>query len=599
MMAVDTVLYLCAFLYLEYALPSRFGAREHPCFCVLPRWWATGSSVAPLATVVSPPSASASAAVDAAGSVSDSVVFEPMSADVSGRPTIEIVRLVKRYGGGGGSSKLAVDGLSLSIASTHITCVLGHNGAGKTTTLSVLCGLFPPTAGDCFVFGHSVTRARRAVYRLLGVCPQHDVLWSELTVLEHLRLYGALKRMAAAQAASAAAAMAVEVGLDGKAQARSRALSGGMKRKLSVGCALIGGSKAVLLDEPSSGMDPVSRRRMWELLQRHKAGRALVLTTHYMDEAEMLADRIAVMSSGRLRCCGSSLFLRARFGLGYTLTMVQTGPHCAAADIGEQMRALVPSIEPLSQAGDELSFRVPLDASASLGALLRLLDAASSTLGIGGYGLSMSTMEEVFLQLARQDEERSAAAQLPAQPAPSASCCERAVGSLCGGHSAAALGCRQLLMRTRWWRAMVEDETGGAVSLHGSHSEPQQPKLSAEPTATSVGVGTGMELQAATSCVARMEANVDEEIVEVALDDTAPRGTAAGRAQWQRRHQRSWPARKVAACGANLTPMMVTCQQRPLAYPPRAPQHRQRRGRLFCAAAGSSARLRRRRSAGG
>ena len=109
------------------------------------------------------------------------------------------------------------------------------------------------------------------------------------------------------------------------------ALSGGMKRKLSVGCALIGNSRAVLLDEPSSGMDPASRRSMWELLRGAKPSRVLVLTTHYMDEADVLADRISVMSNGTLRCCGSSLFLKARFGLGYTLTMTVSSAASSAA----------------------------------------------------------------------------------------------------------------------------------------------------------------------------------------------------------------------------------------------------------------------------
>ena len=107
--------------------------------------------------------------------------------------------------------KVAVAGLDLSFYAGHITCLLGHNGAGKTTTLSVLTGLYPPSAGDCFVFGYSVRHARRAVYNLLGICPQHDVLWRTLTVQEHLELYATLKGVPAAQATSAAKAMAAEV----------------------------------------------------------------------------------------------------------------------------------------------------------------------------------------------------------------------------------------------------------------------------------------------------------------------------------------------------------------------------------------------------
>ncbi|KAL3895153.1 MAG: hypothetical protein SGPRY_013592, partial [Prymnesium sp.] len=166
----------------------------------------------------------------------------------------------------------------------------------------MLTGLYPPTSGDCFIFGYSIRAATRLVYRMLGICPQHDVLYPSLTVSEHLSLFATLKGVPRSSLPAAVSSMLHEIGLDEKKHALSRALSGGMKRKLSVGCALIGGSRAVLLDEPSSGMDPSSRRSMWELLRGAKEGRVLVLTTHYMDEADLLADRIAVMSQGKLRC---------------------------------------------------------------------------------------------------------------------------------------------------------------------------------------------------------------------------------------------------------------------------------------------------------
>ena len=164
--------------------------------------------------------------------------------------------------------------------------------------------------------------------------------------------------------------MASEIGLANKGPTRSRALSGGMKRKLSVGNALIGGSKAVLLDEPTSGMDPASRRSLWELLQRQKAERVLVLTTHYMDEADVLADRIAVMAAGKLTCCGSTLFLKARFGLGYSLTMVRASSS-SSEELAAAVHRHVAGAAVLSEAGGELSFRLPLAAAPSFGVLRR------------------------------------------------------------------------------------------------------------------------------------------------------------------------------------------------------------------------------------
>ena len=417
MMALDAVLYFGLYLYFERALPSKFGAREHPCFCLLPVWWRTGSSVAPAlhrgtgssvapalhrdtgSSVDSGDGGNSGAGGSSSSHLTDDTV-EPMSDEVRQRGGIEIVHLSKRYGSGA-SGKLAVDDLTLSMASGHVTSLLGHNGAGKTTTLSVLSGVYPPSSGDCLVFGHSISRERSAVYSLLGVCPQHDVLWGELTVAEHLELYEDLKRARALDGAShpdatsSASSVAAEVGLGNQLGTRARALSGGMKRKLSVGCALIGSSKAVLLDEPSSGMDPSARRVMWQLMQRSKVGRALVLTTHYMDEADVVSDRIAVMSTGRLRCCGSSLFLKARFGLGYTLTMVKAVSDAHADAITELLSEFVPHLELLSEAGDELSYRLPLEASSRFGPMLRRLDARSASLGVGGYGVCLSSMEEV------------------------------------------------------------------------------------------------------------------------------------------------------------------------------------------------------------
>jgi len=385
MLALDAVLYLLLALYLERVLPSKYGQRLHPLFFLFPSFWRPPAD----------PDLSAPRAQAPVGPA-----FEPVPAALAGGPAVEIVNLTKTYGSGR-LKKTAVDGLNLSFYPGQISCLLGHNGAGKTTTLSVLTGLFPPSSGDCYVFGHSIRKAAGRVYEMMGICPQHDVLWHTLTVLEHVETYAALKGVPRAAVRREAMAMVQSVGLTDKAHARAHALSGGMKRKLSVACSLIGGSRCVLLDEPTSGMDPASRRSLWELLKSSTAGRVLVLTTHYMDEADVLADRIAVMSTGKLRCVGSSLFLKSRFGLGYTLTMVRENDACDAERVTEAVRAHVPAAEILSQHGGELSYRLPFSASASFGPLLFKIHEAQGELGIGGYGMSVTSMEEVFLRLSQ------------------------------------------------------------------------------------------------------------------------------------------------------------------------------------------------------
>jgi ABC-type Na+ transport system ATPase subunit NatA len=266
MLAFDAVLYFVLYLYLDRVLPSKYGQRLHPLFLFFPRFWCPPTSPDPTAPRAQPPVGPA---------------FEPVPASLAEGPAVEIVNLTKTYGSGR-LKKTAVDDLSLSFYTGQISCLLGHNGAGKTTTLAVLTGLFPPSSGDCFVFGYSIRKAANRVYQMMGICPQHDVLWHTLTVLEHVETYAALKGVPRREVRRAAMDMVENVGLTDKAHTRAHALSGGMKRKLSVACSLIGGSRCVLLDEPTSGMDPSSRRSLWELLKASTAGRVLVLTSTHI-----------------------------------------------------------------------------------------------------------------------------------------------------------------------------------------------------------------------------------------------------------------------------------------------------------------------------
>ena len=182
----------------------------------------------------------------------------------------------------------------------------------------MLTGLIPVDSGSAVIEGHDVGRDIDTIRKNLGVCPQHDILYPLLTVEEHLILFARFKGVPNSQLQQEVESMIQIVGLTEKRKEYSKSLSGGQKRKLSVGIAFIGGSRVVLLDEPTSGMDPYSRRFTWNLIRRQKKGRIVVLTTHFMDEADLLGDRVAIMGDGKLRCCGSSLYLKTKFGLGYS-----------------------------------------------------------------------------------------------------------------------------------------------------------------------------------------------------------------------------------------------------------------------------------------
>uniref|UniRef100_A0A4X1TL19 ABC transporter domain-containing protein n=2 Tax=Sus scrofa TaxID=9823 RepID=A0A4X1TL19_PIG len=149
----------------------------------------------------------------------------------------------------------------------------------------------------------------------MGFCPQHDLLFNDLTLSEHIFFYSVVKRIQQKIPPLEVDNMLSTFNLLEKRDTFSESLTGGMKRKLSIIIALLGSPKVVILDEPSSGMDPVSRRATWDVLQQFKHKRTILLTSHYMDEADILGDRIAIMVKGTLQCCGSSIFLKKIYGL--------------------------------------------------------------------------------------------------------------------------------------------------------------------------------------------------------------------------------------------------------------------------------------------
>jgi ABC-type multidrug transport system ATPase subunit len=192
----------------------------------------------------------------------------------------------------------------------------------------------------------------------------------------------------------------------------SKNLSGGMKRKLSVGIAFIGGSKVVLLDEPTSGMDPYSRRFTWNVIRNMREDRTIILTTHFMDEADLLGDRIAIMAEGKLRCNGSSLYLKSQFGVGYTLAM-EKGPRFNEKVTKGLVMKAVPEANELSNVGTEIVMQLPLSASENFQGLFEQFDDRKAELDLINYGVSVTTLEEVFLKVAHGgDHDKNAAAEV-------------------------------------------------------------------------------------------------------------------------------------------------------------------------------------------
>ena len=431
MMFVDFFIYTVIGYYVDQTFPSEFGVQRPWYFCLTGRFWC-GASKANKGSCaddntgdvqlaeLSSSSAQTSLLGNDGGAASHGVKGVPPGVDpatyeaagahlrqlAADERYIKIRELKKEFPSPDGM-KTAVDGLTLDMYEGQIFALLGHNGAGKTTAISMLTGLLPPTGGGATIAGKDIASDMAGIRHSLGVCPQHDVLWDDLTVEEHLQFFAGLKGVPKDEIPATVKDIIVEVGLTEKVKYLSSQLSGGQKRKLSVAIALIGGSKVVFLDEPTSGMDPYSRRSTWQILQNAREGRIMVLTTHFMDEADLLGDRIGIMSEGKLVCCGSSMFLKRMYGVGYSLTVVKQ-PSCDEDALEKLVAQHVPKYKVLSNVGAEISFQIPMSASASFPELFRQFEDDSAGFGVETYGIGVTTLEEVFLKVAELGAEAAA-----------------------------------------------------------------------------------------------------------------------------------------------------------------------------------------------
>lgn len=336
----------------------------------------------------------------------------------------------------------------------------------------MMTGLFPCSGGDATVFGYSITSDMNEIRKRMGVCPQHDILWKQLTGEEHLELFANLRgiskdnldleveeRLKDVDLTSARHQPAGSYSGPSMPEPLSCSLhSGGMQRRLSVAIALIGNPAIVFLDEPTTGMDPVSRRKVWNLIERVKRGiyflirltsallcpvppsslhlsslrtlttslgRITLLTTHSMEEADILGDKIAIMKEGRLATIGTSIRLKNRFGTGYGISILGNGPQ----DVPEirkfvlgqfrnattvpfpqppwppsHLQPIVIEDEAAKAALGVFQFEVPRTESKQLPAFFKLLEKNKKKIGVKDFQVTLATLEEVFLQIAHQDD---------------------------------------------------------------------------------------------------------------------------------------------------------------------------------------------------
>jgi len=389
-LALDAVLYLALGLYLDQVLPSGFGVPKPWYFC-----FKCGKRQQILREDMQPLNDDELAGQDPRN-------FEPV-ADALKRQEgedecLKVRGLVKRFG-----DKAAVNGTSLTMYKGQIFALLGHNGAGKTTTLSMLTGLLKPTAGRAEVFGLDMFSEMAEVRKILGVCPQHDVLFRNLTPEEHLRLFAAFKGSEPGEIDAQVEQMLVDIDLVDQRNQEARTLSGGQKRKLSVAISMIGNSKVVMLDEPTSGMDTTARRRLWDMLKKNKGDKIVILTTHYMDEADILGDRIAIMSEGDVQCTGSSLFLKKRYGAGYNLVIAKQVRE-PLPEVDKFIMARLPDAIKLQEVSSEITYQLPSESSSKFKQFFTDFDDNLAALRLRSYSVGITTLEEVFLKIGHGEE---------------------------------------------------------------------------------------------------------------------------------------------------------------------------------------------------
>ncbi|XP_044900367.1 ATP-binding cassette sub-family A member 10 isoform X2 [Felis catus] len=386
-LALDALLYLILMLYFERALPDEGGHPCSPLFFLKSSFWSQHRNThhEVFEDEINPEHYP-----------DDS--FEPVPLEFHGKEAIRIRNIRKEYDGKPENVE-ALQGIFLDIYEGQVTAILGHNGAGKSTLLNILSGLSVPTKGSATIYNTQLSEITNMeeTRMNIGFCPQFNIQFDFLTVRENLRLFAKIKGIQSKEVEQEVKRVIMELDIQNTQDVIAKKLTGGQKRKLTLGIALLGDPQVLLLDEPTTGLDPFSKHQVWNLLKERKTNRVILFSTQIMDEADILADRKVFLSNGKLKCAGSSLFLKQKWGIGYHLSL-RRNEMCNLERITSLIKRHVPDAKLRAESEEKLVYLLPLERTNKFPDLYRDLEKCSNQ-GIMNYDVSMTTLNEVFLNL--------------------------------------------------------------------------------------------------------------------------------------------------------------------------------------------------------
>jgi ATP-binding cassette, subfamily A (ABC1), member 3 len=392
MLFVDAVVYIVLYIYFDLVVDDDNGVKKHWLFCL---------SRKPRRRTYTELRESL---IDEANNDTSSAIYhEKMVFETQVKKYVEVKAISKSF-----KDLKAVDDVSFPMYPGQILSLLGHNGAGKTTTISLLSGLLDIDSGMIYYDGKPFYSNLEEARTQIGLCCQGDILFPNYTVLEHLELIAKLHQIKVANLNQAIQDTAAKLDLTSEGHKYSQHLSGGNKRKLSLAMAIIGDTKVVFLDEPTSGMDPQIRRIIWHHIRQLKSyGLTILMTTHHLDEADELSDRIAIMSKGKLLAMGSSEFIKKSFGAGYYLTIVSRSSDEKKIDqISDDIESIiknhVPSFKRDEQTSSQvLKYLLPFSSQKNFSPLFKELEYVPEI----QISLQMNSLDDTFVNIGLKEEE--------------------------------------------------------------------------------------------------------------------------------------------------------------------------------------------------